>query len=121
LSPSLSTGAPHPQFPVEFRGFPELPAPFLNERRTRGPFLELRTGNSGHLARFWRDVGYRRSLPQACCGPHKSVGVPHVRLSVRGPKTMGEARPKPSVPDSTPPDYNGLMHPMQHRAPGVSA
>jgi len=32
-----SPGAPHPRFPVEFRGFPELHAPFLKERRTRGP------------------------------------------------------------------------------------
>jgi hypothetical protein len=31
-------GAPHPRFPVEFRGSPELPAPLLKERRTRGPF-----------------------------------------------------------------------------------
>ena len=44
-----------------------------------------------HLARFSRDVGYRRPPPQACCGSHSSVGVPHVRTSVRGPKTMGEA------------------------------
>jgi len=35
-----------------------------------------------HLARFSRDVGYRRPCPQACCGPHSSVRVPHVRTSV---------------------------------------
>ena len=29
-------GAPHPRFPVEFRGFHELHAPLLKERRTRG-------------------------------------------------------------------------------------
>jgi hypothetical protein len=26
-----------PEFPVEFRGFPELDAPFFKERRTRSP------------------------------------------------------------------------------------
>jgi hypothetical protein len=39
---------------------------------------------------------YRKSAPQACYGPHGSVGVPHVRPSVRGPKMMGEARQSPS-------------------------
>jgi len=29
-------GAPHPRFPVRLKGFDELHAPFLNERRTRG-------------------------------------------------------------------------------------
>jgi hypothetical protein len=37
LSSNESPGAPHPRFPVEFRGFPELHAPLLKERRTRGP------------------------------------------------------------------------------------
>src|SRR5271156_6182549 len=37
LSPPQSPGAPYPRFPVEFHGFPDLHAPFLNERRTRGP------------------------------------------------------------------------------------
>jgi hypothetical protein len=50
-----------------------------------------------HLARFSRDVGYRRSTPQACRGSthshesRRSTRVPHVRTSVRGPKPMGEA------------------------------
>jgi hypothetical protein len=43
------------------------------------------------LARFSRDVGYRRSHPLTSNGPHSSVRVPYVRTSVRGPKTMGEA------------------------------
>jgi hypothetical protein len=30
-------GAPHPRFPVKCRGFRELHAPFLKERRTHGP------------------------------------------------------------------------------------
>jgi hypothetical protein len=41
-----------------------------------------------HLARFSRDVGYHRSTPQACCSPHNSPQVPHVRTSVPGPKTF---------------------------------
>src|ERR1700677_4022602 len=44
-----------------------------------------------HLARFWRDVGYRSPRPLTCNGLHNSVRVPYVRTSVRGPKTMGEA------------------------------
>jgi hypothetical protein len=44
-----------------------------------------------HLARFSRDVGYHRPSPQARRDLHRSTGVPHVRTSVRGPKTMGEA------------------------------
>jgi hypothetical protein len=30
-------GAPHPRFPVKLRGFRDHHAPFLKERRTRGP------------------------------------------------------------------------------------
>jgi hypothetical protein len=40
---------PYPRFPVELSGFREVHAPFLKERR----------GNSGYLARFSRDVGFR--------------------------------------------------------------
>jgi hypothetical protein len=35
--PAPIAGCPHPRFPVWFRGFPELDAPFLKEKRTRGP------------------------------------------------------------------------------------
>ena len=35
-----------------------------------------------HLARFSRDVGYRRPSPQTSCGLHNSTGVPYVRTSV---------------------------------------
>ena len=31
------SGAPHPRFPVKLSGFRALHAPFLKERRTRGP------------------------------------------------------------------------------------
>src|SRR6201996_2711121 len=38
------------------------------------------------------------SIPADCfCGSHSFSGVPHVRTSVRGPNTMGEAQPQPSV------------------------
>src|SRR6201996_6229053 len=38
------------------------------------------------------------SIPSDCfCGSHSSSGVPHVRTSVRGPNTMGEAQPQPSI------------------------
>jgi hypothetical protein len=50
-----------------------------------------------HLARFSRDVGYRRPSPQACRGSHNSTRVPYVRTSVRGPKTIGEALRQPFV------------------------
>jgi hypothetical protein len=43
---------------------------------------ELRAGNSGHLARFSRDVGYHRPFPQTSCGLHNCARVPHVRTSV---------------------------------------
>ncbi len=82
LSPPPSPGAPHPRFPVEFRGFPELHAPLLKERRTRGPVQscvqEIR-GISLVFREMWDPV----------------------RTSVRGPKTMGEALRQPFVPDPT--------------------
>src|ERR1700761_6617869 len=38
------------------------------------------------------------SIPADCfCGSHNSTGVPHVRTSVRGPNTMGEAQPQPFI------------------------
>src|ERR1700733_8061723 len=37
---------------------PRTSCAFLKERRTSGLVLGPRTGNSGHLARFSRDVGY---------------------------------------------------------------
>jgi hypothetical protein len=58
---SRSTGAPHPGFPVNC--VDELHPAFLNESRTRGRCLVPRTGKSGHLARFSRDVGYHCSPP----------------------------------------------------------
>jgi hypothetical protein len=54
LAPSWQAigGGPYPRFPVEFRGFPNLHAPFLNERRARGRVQEIRG-----ISRFLRDVG----------------------------------------------------------------
>jgi hypothetical protein len=53
-----------------------------------------------------RRVGYRKPFPQTCRGTHSSVRVPHVRTSVRGPKTMGEALRQPLVPDRTLSHFN---------------
>ncbi len=56
-------------------------------------------GAFGLYPRTSRRVGYRRPSPQAFSGLRSSVRVPHVRTSVRGPKTMGEALRHPFVPD----------------------
>jgi hypothetical protein len=45
-------GAPLPRFPAEACGVDTLHAPFLNERRTRGPLQHSVAGNRGQ-ARFW--------------------------------------------------------------------
>jgi hypothetical protein len=74
---SRSTGAPHPGFPVKFVGADELHAAFPNESRARGRCLVPRTGKSGHLARFSRDVGYHCFPP---CHPDRSEpGFPATR------------------------------------------
>jgi hypothetical protein len=48
---------------------------------------------------FFARCGIPQASPSSLPGPHNSVGVPHVRTSVRGPKTMGEAQPQPLVAD----------------------
>jgi hypothetical protein len=62
-------GAPHPRFPVEFRGFPALHAPLLKERRTRGPVRgcvqEIR-GISLVFREMWDTAGLP---PQTVMGP----------------------------------------------------
>ena len=75
-------GAPYPRFPVECIGFRALHAPFLKRKAHTQSCPGQRTGNSGYLARFSRDVGYRRPSPQTSCGLHNSTGVPYVRTSV---------------------------------------
>jgi hypothetical protein len=65
-----STGAPYPRFPVEFRGFPELHAPFLGERRTRGPFQSC-VQEIGVTCPILADMGRR--------GPRRPCRVPHIR------------------------------------------
>jgi hypothetical protein len=55
-------GAPYPRFPVEFRGFPELHAPFLEERRTRGPFQSCVQEIRG-ICLVLADVGFRGPRP----------------------------------------------------------
>jgi hypothetical protein len=54
VRPSPNEGwVPHlPRFPVELGGVDTLHAPFLNERRTRGPLWRSVAGNRGQ-ARFW--------------------------------------------------------------------
>jgi hypothetical protein len=68
-----SPGAPHPRFPVEFRGFPELYAPFLKERRTRGPFQscvqEIR-GISLVSREMWDTAGLPLNPVAGSTGPH---------------------------------------------------
>jgi hypothetical protein len=59
---------------------------------------------------FFARCGIPRASPSSCRGSHRSVGVPHVRTSVRGPKMMGEAPPQPFVPDHT------LCHPDRSAA-----
>jgi hypothetical protein len=63
----VSTGQKNPQVLPYNRLLGSIPAPWPG---------------APHLARFSRDVGFRRPPPQACCGTHNSVGVPHVRTSV---------------------------------------
>src|SRR5258708_37750853 len=55
------SGAAHPRFPVKSRGFRTLHAPFLKRKAHTQSCLGPRAGNSGHLARFSRDVGYHGS------------------------------------------------------------
>ncbi len=50
--------APYPRFPVKSRGFRTLHATFLKRKAHTQSCLGPRAGNSGHLARFSRDVGY---------------------------------------------------------------
>jgi hypothetical protein len=61
------TGAPHPRFPVEFRGFPELHAALLKESRTRGPVQscvqEIR-GISLVFREMWDSTALAPHLPQ---------------------------------------------------------
>ena len=59
-------GAPHPRFPVDPVGFRKLHAPFLNERRTRGPLRcsvqEIR-GISLVFGEMWDTTNLSRSSP----------------------------------------------------------
>jgi hypothetical protein len=88
-------GAPHPRFPEKTSGFREPHAPFLKERRTRSPVQgrvqEIR-GISLVLREMWDTTAFNlRALePNGIVGGNRRV--PHVRQSVRGTKTMGEAQ-----------------------------
>ncbi len=64
LSWQPTLGAPHPRFPVKFRGSCEIHAPFLEERRTRGSIWgcvqEIR-GISLVFREMWDTTNSRRS------------------------------------------------------------
>jgi hypothetical protein len=50
---------------------------------------------------FFARCGIPQVFPSSLSRPDRSTRVPHVRTSVRGPKTMGEALRRPFVPDYT--------------------
>jgi hypothetical protein len=68
-------GAPHPRFPVKRRGFRELHAPFLKERRTRGyvqgSVQEIR-GISLVFCEMWDTTNLTLRFP-ALNSPQKSL------------------------------------------------
>ena len=73
-------GAPYPRFPVEFRGFRELHAPFLNERRTRGR-VQCSVQEIRGISRFLRDVGAKLRYPE---NPREDEAPGQVRAGRRG-------------------------------------
>jgi hypothetical protein len=80
---------------------------FARMGRTSDPSTTLRfwalsppqVPGAPYLPGFGR-CGIPQAYPSSCLGSHNSVRVPHVRTSVRGPKTMGEALRQPFAPDS---------------------
>ena len=72
-APQPSPGAAHPRFPVEFRGFPKLHAPFLKERRKRGRVQscvkEIR-GISLVFREMWDTTGLPLKLAAGLTDPH---------------------------------------------------
>jgi hypothetical protein len=92
-----STGAPHPRFPVKPVGFRTLHAPFLKERRTRGPVQrsvqEIR-GISLVFREMWDTAdlnvfflsGFKKFPVWGCGIPHLAKNerdVGHPSLAVR--------------------------------------
>jgi hypothetical protein len=75
LYPRHLAGAHTPDFLWSFVGSLNFMRLSLMKGHTR-TCPELRIGNSGHLARFWRDMGNRRPSPQACRGAQNSTRVP---------------------------------------------
>ena len=99
--PAQPPGAPHPRFPVKFRGFPGLHAPFLKERRTRGPVQscgqEIR-GISLVFREMWDTTGLPLKPPRS---PQLRTGAPcsHQRTWAendgRSPSTAFRVGPYP--------------------------
>jgi hypothetical protein len=77
LSPNPKPGAPHPRFPVEFRGFPALHAPLLKERRTRGPVQSCVQEIRG-ISLVFREMWDTAGLP-----PPGLLRSPQLRLARR--------------------------------------
>jgi hypothetical protein len=88
LFPVTNRRVPTPRFPVEFRGFPELPAPFLR-KRIRGPVQscvqEIRV-----ISLVFREMWDTAGLPLEPSRVSQLRKAPHFRTSVRGPKKMGD-------------------------------
>src|SRR5271156_2054775 len=83
LSPPPTPSAPHPRFPAEFRGFPELPAPFLKERRTRGPVQSCVQEIRG-ISLVFREMWDTAGLPlKTVAGPTDPHGPEHPGLKKR--------------------------------------
>jgi hypothetical protein len=96
LSPHQSPGAPHPRFPVEFRGFPELHAPFLKERRTRGPFQSCVQEIRG-ISLVFREMWDTAGLPlKPVSGPTAPHGCPMFASAYVGRKRWAKPLHGPS-------------------------
>src|SRR5258708_39384431 len=89
---SRTTGAPHPRFPVESRGFPALHAPFLKRKAHTQSCLGPRAENSGYLAGFSRDVGYHSSGPAYSCHSHKRLRFVVSHISPKTSEMWGTRR-----------------------------
>jgi hypothetical protein len=78
-------GGPYPRFPAKPRGFPNLHAPFLNERRTRG-CVQVRVQEIRGISRFLRDVGGMFRVQET---PRKNPHLPPFPLSKSSPREAG--------------------------------
>jgi hypothetical protein len=92
-------GAPYPRFPVKSRGFRDLHAPFLNERRKRG-CVQVRVQEIRGISHLLRDMGRKRwgeAPPAAFSFSHnRPVGAPPYSLG-ETPEPRACAREKESM------------------------